>query len=274
MTAMSSTEGTLPPLVLHARLTANEITKGLRLMWRRRTLVITSMAFLAVVYVALSLLVGGGHLVRPVLTLTLPAMGAVAVASTAALQGSGGVAEEINAGTLEQLQLSQTPPTLQALGRLGALAAEGVTTAAVLGIAFSLGLGLHYHPSSAAVIPAVLTVADALGYGLVITALTIRVTSIGAITHVLNMALQFFGGMIAPVTVFPPALETFTHFVPTALGVQALNTTLAGRPLSATWENGTLPWLLIHVAVSLTLGFTLYAVSIRRARREGGLSPR
>jgi ABC-2 type transport system permease protein len=264
----------VPRLALQARLTANEMAKGLRLTWRRRALVITSMAFFAVVYLGLSLLVGGGHLVKPVLTLTIPAMCAVAVASTAALQGSGGVAEEINGGTLEQAQLSQAPPALQALGRLGALAAEGLVPAAVLGVAFSLVVGLRFHPSPAAAVPAVLTMLDALGYGLVIAALTVRVASIGAVTHVLNMAIQFFGGMMVPVTVFPPGLEIFARFIPTTLGVEALNTTLAGRPLSATWADGTLPWLMVHVAVSLGIGFTLYSANIRRARREGGLSPR
>ncbi|MGH3811355.1 MAG: hypothetical protein ACRDUV_02720, partial [Pseudonocardiaceae bacterium] len=69
-------------------------------------------------------------------------------------------------------------------------------------------------------------------------------------------------------------VEAFAQLVPTALGVQALNATLAGQPLSATWSDGTLPWLIAHTGVLLTLGLLAYVVNIHRAQREGGLSPR
>jgi len=64
----------------------------------------------------------------------LPGMAAAAAASIASLGASGGVAEEINAGTLEQTHLSPVPAWALAAGRLGALAVEAL--AAVL-----LGLG-------------------------------------------------------------------------------------------------------------------------------------
>jgi hypothetical protein len=53
---------------------------------------------------------------------TVPALLAVAVANTAAVEGTGGIAEEINGGTLEQTRLSPAGPQLQALGRMTALA--------------------------------------------------------------------------------------------------------------------------------------------------------
>ncbi|MGH3622069.1 MAG: ABC transporter permease [Sciscionella sp.] len=261
-------------LVLQARLTANELTKGVTLMWRRRTMVVSFVLMNAVLYLGISLFIGGGHLVKPLLTLTLPALLAATVALIAAQQGSGGIAEEINGGTLEQTQLSPAPPALHVFGRLGALAIEGLAAAAVLGTAFGFGFGLHYQPHQGVLVPALLTMADALGYGLLIVALTVRVASIGAVTHVFNMAVTFFGGTMVPVAVFPHAMETFARFIPTTLGVQALDTTLAGNPLSVVWANGTLPWLLVHAVVSLTLGWALYSANIRRARREGGLSPR
>jgi ABC-2 type transport system permease protein len=269
--ALGPPDGHLSRLVRTAGVTANETSKGLRLMWRRRAMVATFVVMSGVTYLGISLFVGGGQIVKPLLTLTLPALLAYAIAVTAALQGSGGIAEELNAGTLEQSQLSPAPPELQMLGRLGALAIEGIAAAAVLGILFAVGFGLQYHVSLAALVPALLTVADALGYGLVLAALTVRVRSIGAITHVFNMAVQFFGGVMVPVAVFPPALETFARFIPITLGVQALNTTLAGRPVSATWIDGTLPWLMVHATASLALGWAIYSANIRGARRAGGL---
>jgi ABC-2 type transport system permease protein len=256
------------------RLAANETAKGLRLLWRRRALVVVGMIMHAVTYLGISLFIGGGHLVEPLMILTLPALLAVIVAGTAALQGSGGIAEELNAGTLEQAQLSPASPQVQMLGRIAALAIEALAAAGLVGFAVALGAGLDFELRLAALVPALLTVADGLGYGLLIAALTVRVTSIGAITHVFNMVIMVFGGMMVPVATFPEALEVVARFVPTALGVQALNTTLAGEPLAAAWSDGTLPWLLVHTGVLLGAGMVTYVVNIRRAQREGGLAPR
>ncbi|MGH3254288.1 MAG: hypothetical protein ACRDOU_02605 [Streptosporangiaceae bacterium] len=60
----------------------------------------------------------------------------------------------------------------------------------------------------------VLTVLDALGYGLLMTALTLRLASIGAVVHVFNMTIMFFGGMFIPITLFPHGVQIFARFVP------------------------------------------------------------
>ena len=254
-----------------ARLIGNETVKGMQLAWRRRALLVTFVVMHGITFLGIRLLIGGGHIVTPLLAATLPALLAFTVAQTAAQQGSGGIAEEINGGTLAQSQLTPASPQRQVLGRLAALAVEGLAAAVPLGLVFVLGYGVHYQLRPDALVPAVLTVLDGLGYALLVIALTVRVVSIGAITHVWGMVIQFFGGMLVPVAVFPNAVETFTRFLPTTLGVQALNTTLAGRGLGATWADGTLPWLIVHAAASLALGWVIYARNIRRARREGGL---
>lgn len=261
-------------LAFQARLVKNETAKGLRLMWHRRGMVGVGVLMNGLTYLGISFFIGGGHIVEPLMVLTLPALLAMTIAGTAALQGSGGIAEEIYGGTLEQTQLSPASPQVQVLGRIVALAIEGLTGAVVLGAVFALGFRLDYDAHLAAVLPALLTVVDALGYGLLIAALTVRVASIGAITHVFNMVIMVFGGMVVPITVFPGFLETVAQFVPTALGVQALNTTLAGEPLATIWSDGTLPWLIVHSGLLVTLGLATYVANIRRARREGGLSPR
>jgi len=252
----------------------NEAGKGLRLMWRHRAITITSIVMNGLMYLMIQFFIGGGHLVLPVMALTLPALSAYALASTAALQGSGGIAEEVNGGTLEQAHLSPAPPSLLVVGRLAALAVEGLIPAAVLALAFGLGYGPHWVIRPDALVPLLLTVLDALGYGLLMTALTLRVASVGAVVHVFNMAVMFFGGMLIPITLFPHGIEIFARFLPTALGTEVLNTTLAGHGLGAAWSDGTLPWLLVHVVVLAGLGWAAYLYTVRRARREGGLSPR
>ena len=110
---------------LTVRLVANETLKGLQLTWRRRGLLVTFVVMHAVTFLGIRLLIGGGHMVTPLLATTLPALLAYAVAQTAAMQGSGGIAEEINGGTLAQSQLTPASPERQVLGRLTALAVEG-----------------------------------------------------------------------------------------------------------------------------------------------------
>lgn len=273
MTAVAVSGGRRSWLALQARLAGNEIVKGLQLMWHRRAMVVVGIVMAALNYLGISYFIGGGHIVEELMLLTLPAGMAVVVASTAAVEASGGIAEEINGGTLEQTQLSPASPQLQVLGRIAALAVEGVAAAAIFGAAFIFAFGLDYELHPVAVVPGVLTVVDGLAYALLIAALTVRVATIGAITHVFNMVLMFFGGMIVPVAVFPNALETFTHFIPTALGVQVFNTTMADGSLSPAWSDGTLPWLLVHTVVLLAAGLVIYVRNIQRAQREGGLSP-
>jgi ABC-2 type transport system permease protein len=262
------------PIAFQTRLARTELVKGLRLMWRRRSMVVAATIVYGLTYLGISLFIGGGHLVKELMIRTLPALLALMFANIAAVEGTAGISEEIIGGTLEQTRLSPASPQLQALGRMTALAIEGLAVATALGIVFVFGVGLNINPHPAAVIPAALTILDALGYGLIMTALVVRVASIGAISHVGSMAIMAFGGMLVPISVFPHGVEIFARFIPTALGVESINTVLAGNGLGATWSDGTLPWLLVHTAVVVTAGFSLYAINIRRAQREGGLSPR
>ena len=273
MTAVTVPRAGTPGLALRA--VANETDKGLALLWRRKATLVMATATGGVMYLMIQFFIGGGHVNHAVLAVTLPALAAgYGFASTAALAGAGGIAEEVNGGTLEQSHLSPARPSLLALGRLAALAVEGLVPGVVLAAVYWASYGIHYTVRPDALVPLVLTVADALAYALVMTALVLRVASIGAIVHVFNMAIMFFAGMFIPITLFPHGVEIFARFVPTALGVQVLNTTLSGRGLGAAWSDGTLPWLLVHVAVLAALGWVTYLHTLRRARREGGLSPR
>ena len=262
------------PIAFQTRLARTEVAKGLRLMWRRRSMLVVATITFGLTYLGISLFIGGGHLVKDLMIRTLPAFLAVVVANIASIEGTGGIAEEINGGTLEQTRLSPASPQLQALGRMTALAIEGLAAAVVLGIVVVSGVGLDIRPGPAVLIPVLLTILDALGYGLIMTALVMRVPSIGAVTHVANMLIMAFAGMLVPISIFPHGLEIFAKFIPTALGVQAINTIQGGHGLASTWSNGTLPWLLVHVAVVVTAGFALYVINMGHAQREGGLSPR
>jgi ABC-2 type transport system permease protein len=264
----------LAPRGFALRAFGDEAGKGLRLMWRRRAVTIAGVVTLGLTYLSIQFFIGGGHIVVPVLALTLPALFGASFAYVTSVSGAGGIAEEVNGGTLEQAHLSPASPSLLLAGRLAALAVEGLVTAAALALVFGLGYRPHWVIRPDALVPLALTVLDALGYALLMTALVLRIAAIGAVVHVFNMAIMFFGGLYVPITLFPHGIEIFARFLPTALGTEALNTTLADRGLSAAWSDGTLPWLIVHVVVTGGLGWATYLHTLRRARREGGLSPR
>lgn len=257
------------------RIVGNETGKQARLLARRRGLMITGIILGGANYLMFRLLIGAGHITTPMVALTLPALVlGWSFAGKAAMQGAGDIAEEVLGGTLEQSQLSPARPSLLLAGRLAGLAGEGLIGAAVLALVFGLGFGVHYTIRPDVVVPLLLTIADGLGYALLMTALVLRVASIGAVVHVFNMAIMFFGGMMIPVSAFPHGVQIFARIIPTTLGVQAINTTLAGRGLAAAWAGGTLPLLITHAVVLGGLGWITYLHTLRRARREGGLSPR
>lgn len=256
---------------VQARQLGNETAKGLRLTWHRKATVVVGIVLNVITYLGINLFIGGGHVVEELMVLTLPALLAVVMAETAAMNGSGGIAEEINGGTLEQTRLSPASAYLQVLGRMAALAVEGLFAAAVVAVVFITWFDLAYDPPITALLPVVLTVLNALAYGLLVTGLTLRVASIGAITHVFNMVIMFFGGMLVPVTAFPDEIQAFSHLVPTSLGVQAFNTTLA-EGLAMSWSDGTLPWLLVHTTLLAVAGLVTYGAAMRRALREAALS--
>jgi ABC-2 type transport system permease protein len=85
---------------------ANETAKGLALLRRRKATLVMGAATGGMLYLMIEFFIGGGHVNRAVLAATLPALAAYTVASTAALGGAGGIAEEVNGGTLEQAHLS------------------------------------------------------------------------------------------------------------------------------------------------------------------------
>ena len=256
------------------RLWANEIGKGLTLVKRRWAMTVIGTLMTVTTYLGISLAIGGGRIAEELMLLTLPGMMALITAATLSVEGAGGIAEEINGGTLEQAQLSPIRPITEVLGRVTALAVEGLVASAVIGIGLVILFGLRYDQHPSVIVPILLTVLDAMGYGLVIVALTLRVLSIGAITHVFNMIIMFFGGMLVPIAIFPAGVEYLARLIPTAAGIQAVNTTLSGEPLSATWSDGTLPFGLVHAAIFIAVGLAVYARNLRKARSEGGVSGR
>jgi len=257
------------------RVLGNETSKGLVILWDNRRTILPELGVLVVFYFLIQFLVGGGRVVPALYAPTLLAFSFYALLYIATLKMVAGTLEEMNAGTLEQIHLSPLPSWALSLGRVASAAIEAVAVMTVVGCALILLLGIRFTYEPAAVLPVLLTVAGVAGFGLLMGALAIRVSSIGAILHVLQGIVVFLNGSFVPVNLYPAPLQLIADLLPTTLGVEVTRKLLLqGGSLADVWADHSLIWLFIHSAVLLVLGAFAYQLAIRRAMRDGGLGPR
>jgi len=255
-------------------LLGNETAKGLWILWSHKVTLVPQLALMATTYLLFQAVLGGGHLVQALLPVTLFAYLAYIVVYVALLKMAAGLLEEVNTGTLEQTHLSPLPSWLLSVGRLSAVLAEGLLTAAAVGGGLVLALRIQLPLRPAALVPLALILADIAGFALLIGGLALVVTSIGAIIHVIGSFVMFLNGGLVPVSVLPRGLEIAARFVPTTLGLDATRRVLFGHEtLAGTWGDHSLQWALLHAILMLAVGWAVYQAAIRRGLREGRLGP-
>ncbi len=259
------------------RMIGNETGKSLRVMWVHKTPLVLQTAYMIAFYWAIQFFVGGGRFVPELLAMTFMAYLAYIVSYIALLRMASGVLEEMYTGTLEQSLLSPLRPWVASTGRLAAALVEGLITAAIVTAfylaLFFLVLDVELTWRWPALVPLAITLADIAGFALFIGGVALVVNSIGAIVHVIQGIVMLLNGAFIPVFVFPTWLALASKiFVPTTLGMDATRRFLTGgESLGDVWSDGTLPWALLHAAVMLLLGWTVYQAAIRRGLREGRL---
>ncbi len=253
----------------------NETSKGLLVLWANRGTLVPELAVLTVFYLFIQFFIGGGRLVQALYAQTLLGFCFYALTYVVTLKMVAGTLDEMNSGTLEQSHLSPLPSWALALGRLAAATVEAVAVVAVVGTVLVVVLQIQFHYSASALVPVVLTLIDVAGFGLLLGALAIRVSSIGAVLHVLQGIVLFLNGAFVPVSVYPPWLQAAARLLPTTLGVEvSRKILLLGGSLASTWSDGSLLSLFVHALAMLGVGGVAYQLSIRRALRDGRLGPR
>ncbi len=256
------------------RMIANEAGKGLRLLWAYRATLIPSLLSMTIMYLVFQYFVGGGSIVDALVADTAPALFAYVVVYLTTMRLVAGILEERNAGTLEQVHLSPLPGWQLAIGRLAAALVEALVVAAVVSVVVLVAVGVDYPLRPAALVPLGLTVAGAAGFALAIAAVSFTYPGIGALVHIIQMAVMSVNGTIAPPELFPRGLEIMANLAPTTLGIGATRKLLVdGDGLSDVWASGALGWLVLHSAVLIVAGWVAYQWQVRRALRDGRLGP-
>lgn len=257
-----------------ARMIGNETTKGLWLLWVYRATMAPTLLALGGMYLVFQYFVGGGRIIDDLVTDTAPGMFAYVVAYLAMMRLVAGVLEERNAGTLEQVHLSPLPAWQLAVGRLAAVMAEAVLVATVVSAAVLVVLGVGYPFDWQALVPLALMLAGIGGFALLIAAASFTYPGIGALIHVIQMAIMMLNGMIVVPELFPRWLEVLAKLMPSTLGIGAIRRILTdGDSLGDLWRDGAIGWLVLHTMVLVGAGWVAYQWQIRRAVRDGRLGP-
>lgn len=273
-----TTTATPPPkvggAVLGLRMVGNEVRKGLQVSWRHRATIIPQLAFITLLYWSMQYFVGGGRIVQELAAQTIVGYLAFTVTYVALVRMAAGLLEEIFTGTFMQSLLSPLRPSVLTGGRLLGSLAEGVLSAVVVAVLFIPLLGLDVPFRWEAVVPAVLSLAEAAGFALFIGGLALVVNGVGAIVHVLWGLLMMINGAFVPVDSFPVWLEVVAKFWPTTLSVDTTKQILfEGASLADVWSNATLPLAIGHAALMLLLGWAVFQAGVRRGLKIGRLGP-
>jgi ABC-2 type transport system permease protein len=257
-----------------ALMIANETTKGLRLLWAHRATLLPTVGGGIATYLVFQYFVGGGEILDDLVAETAPAMFAYLVTYGITMRLVAGILEERNAGTLEQIHLSPLPAWQLALGRLTAAVAEAVLVSAVVMAVVLAAQGVNYPLRPAALVPVALTVAGAAGFALLIASASFTYPGIGALVHIVQMAIMALNGTIAPPELFPRWLEIIAKLAPTTVGIGATRSILTdGDSLADLWRSGALGWLVLHTALVVAAGWAAFQWQIRRGLRDGRLGP-
>ena len=259
-------------VVAATRAMLNETQKSLWLLWGRRIVVLLEILSFIAFYPFLQFVIGNGTIQRALVLPTLLPFLAVPLLYLAILKLVSDLLEEVNSGTFEQMHLSPFSPAALLVGRLLAVFLEGALIAVVIGVGMSWGLRISIPLRPAGLLPAALTLIDIAGFALLLGGLALALPQIGAIAHLFSGLILLLNGTFFPLEWFPGWVQTLARFLPTTLGVQAMRqVVLQGQPLGSVWADGTLPWLLIHAALLAVLGWLVFLLNDRRARRLGTL---
>jgi ABC-2 type transport system permease protein len=249
-----------------------EVRKGLTKQLANPVAHVVTLAWAASMFLGLQYIFGQGTLRRDLLPMTIVGISGYWFLHFAAMVMVTDLVEEKRTGTFAQAQLTPSPLWVVMLGRL--------LTASIFGLVVSLAgtlvpmlvTGTTITPTWAALVPYALVLVSALAFTLVIAALALTSPMIMVIEALLTTLVLMLNGAFLPVSLYPDWMATVARLLPTTLGVEATDEVLfEGRSLTGIWNDGSLPWALLHTAVLSVAGWALFVRNHRRALRDGRL---
>jgi ABC-2 type transport system permease protein len=262
----------------------SEVRKGLAFAWSERLQILLELPFFALFILLLGPLLGAGHQIAAGhlswtlrsgrTSLLLLAFLPFIVFYLQSVKLFWRLLAEIQSGTLEQVYLSPLPSWLvTAAGRVVAALAETLVVAlASYGIVTAF-VPLHYAWNVAALLPAALLIVTAIGYSLIIAAMTLVWKRIQLLQEAILLLVMVFAIAALPVLSVPGWFAALSRFFPATSAVASLYRVLVARqPVTVPWGTGGLVWLTTTTAAYLAAGILAFRIADHTARLRGTLA--
>jgi ABC-2 type transport system permease protein len=248
----------------------NETHKGLLLRWSYKFDLFSQIFFYAFMFVGFTFFQGDAS--RNTDKIASALLGYLLWFYLMHIGGSMGsqLREEAQTGTLEQMYMSPAPSGLVQIGR----SLSPLLIATPLGIVIAAPLVLLYRLNIPWVWGAapifLLTILEVYGYAFVVGGATLLFKNVDNLAALFRILLLFLNGAFRPIDEMPAWLASLARALPTTQGVVVLRqVVLEGRSLASVWTDGSLVWLTLHAIIYFVLGWGVYAICERQARKEG-----
>jgi ABC-2 type transport system permease protein len=259
-----------PKLLSLTYIILNELIKGLLIQWSYKFNLVTDMIMLTFVFIGVTFFVGNGTLDAGQLASALLGYIAWFYATVAINDMAYDLREEAHSGTLEQWYMSPAPAGFVQIGRT--LSKFVFTTATISVISAVLILIFKIHiPFRWVGLPVFgLMLVGVYGFGFIVGGATLLFKQIGSLANMVQNMILFLNGAFLPVDRFPDWLASVAQTLPTTQGIIVLRrVVLDGRSLIDVWLDGSLLWLLIHSGVYFAVGWIVFSVCERQAKKRG-----
>jgi len=252
--------------------TLGEFRKSLLISWTYRLNLLGGLATVGFIFVGISFLMGQGELNPEQMASMLLGYLAFFYALIALNDLSFGLRGEAWAGTLEQMSMSPAPIGLILLGRV--LANLAISTAQVLLMGGGLFLLAEVQlPMRWQGLPGLaLILMGVLGFGFVVAGTALIFKQVESFINLMGNMLVFLNGTLLPVDAMPGWLAALARVLPSTQGVVVLRkVVLGGQSLASTWQDSSLKWLVVHSAVFFAVGWVVFSLCERTAKKQGSL---
>jgi ABC-2 type transport system permease protein len=251
---------------------AGEIYKSLSIAWTYRMNTLTEMVMLGLVFMGIGFMMTNGSLDPQELAPTFLGYVAWMYAMMAIGNVAYGIRSEMSAGTLEQMAMSPAPLGMVLLGR--AIANMLVSTVQVLLMSFLLRqlVSVRITMNAAGVLVLLLTLLGILGFGFLIAGAVLVFKQVESLANLVQYVLLFLNGSLLPVEQMPAWLSSIAFLFPSTQGIIVLRqVVLGGQSLANAWRGGSLPWLVVHSGLFLLIGWIVFLICERAAKKQGSL---
>ncbi len=262
--------GERPKLLSMAQIVLNEMIKGMLIQWSYKFNLVTDVIMQTFIFIGIAFFVGNGALEPERLAPALLGYIAWFYASAAIADMAYDLREEAQSGTLEQWYMSPAPAGVVQMGRT--LSKFIFTTAMISVISAVLILLFRIHiPWRWEGLPVFgLMLIGVYGFGFIVGGATLLFKQVGPLANMVQTMLLFLNGAFLPVDRFPDWLAAFTQTLPTTQGIIVLRSVvLDGRSLFDVWLDGSLIWLLIHSVIYFSVGWAVFSICERQAKKRG-----